>query len=172
MTADVLVAYATRHESTAEVAGTIAGCIEAAGYEVDLAPAHGVLDPAHGYSLVVLGGPLCRTRWHPDAHWFLRHHRTALAHVPVAVFAMGPRTDKPKAWLRSRAQLDRALAGHRWLTPVSIAVFGGVDPPDRRSPRDLRDWDAIASWALTLPAPRPTATGRPHSPGGRRGAGP
>lgn len=159
MTADVLVAYATRHESTAEVAGAIAGCIEASGHDVDVAPAHGVLDPLDGYSFVVLGGPLRSGRWHHDAHWFLWHHRAALAHVPVAVFGMGPRTDTPKAWLRSRVQLDRALARHRWLTPVSVAVFGGVDPPNRRSQRDLRDWDAIASWALTLPVAQSAAIG-------------
>lgn len=150
MSADILVAYATRHESTGEVAGAIAGILEAGPDEVDLAPAHSLVDPVDGYRLVILGAALYHGRWHHDAHWFLRHHRAELAHVPVAVFGMGPRTDKARAWLRSRAQLDRALARHRWLTPVSVALFGGVDPPSRRSGRDLRDWDAIATWAMTL----------------------
>jgi menaquinone-dependent protoporphyrinogen oxidase len=110
---------------------------------------------------VVLGAPLYSGRWHTDAHRFLKRHRAELAHVPVAVFGMGPRTDDEQAWLRSRAQLDRALARHGWLAPVAVAVFGGVDPPDhrgRKPQRDLRDWTAIRSWTLRLPVANPACT--------------
>jgi len=88
-------------------------------------------------------------RWHRDAHRFLKRHRRELADVPVAVFAMGPRTDTAEAWQHSRAQLDRALAKHGWLTPAAVTVFGGVDPPGhgRRPRRDLRNWQAIDAWA-------------------------
>ena len=69
--------------------------------------------------------------------------------MPVAVFAMGPRTDTAEAWQHSRAQLDRALAKHGWLTPAAVTVFGGVDPSGhgRRPRRDLRNWQAIDAWA-------------------------
>ena len=42
-----------------------------------------------------------------------------------------------------------ALAKREWLTPVMVTVFGGVDPPGRskRPLRDLRDWQAIHTWA-------------------------
>jgi menaquinone-dependent protoporphyrinogen oxidase len=66
---------------------------------------------------------------------------------------MGPRNDEPESWRRSREQLDRALARRAWLAPLSVAVFGGVDPPDprnRRPHRDLRDWAAIRAWAGSL----------------------
>ena len=158
MTAEILVVYATRHGSTGQVAGAIAGYLRAGVDEVRLAPARGVREPVDGYSLVVLGGSLYNGRWHHDAHSFLNRHRAELARVPVAVFGMGPRTDDPEAWRRSRAQLDRALARHGWLTPVSIAVFGGVDPPGRGRHRELRDWTAIRAWALTLPTSLPVAT--------------
>lgn len=163
MTADILVAYATRHGSTGQVAGAIAGYLRANPDDVSLSPARGVGHALDGYSLVVLGAPLYSGRWHRDAHRFLKRHRAELTRVPIAVFGMGPRTDDPQAWQRSRTQLDRALARHGWLAPVSVGVFGGVDPPDprgRRPHRDLRDWSAIRSWALTLPAAtRPAATG-------------
>src|SRR5271169_5073510 len=50
-----------------------------------------------GYDLVVFGAPLYSGRWHRDARRFLRRHRRELAAVPVAVFAMGPRTGTEEA---------------------------------------------------------------------------
>lgn len=130
MTTSVLVAYATRDGSTARVAGTVAGRLRADVDEVILAPARDVRDPVDGYALVVLGAPLYGGRWHREAHRFLGRHRADLAGVPVAVFGMRPCTDDERAWLRSRAQLDRALARHGWLAPVAVAVFGGGDPQE------------------------------------------
>ena len=49
--------------------------------------------------------------------------------MPVAVFALGPRSDDEQAWRRSRSQLDRALAKQPQLGPVAVALFGGADPP-------------------------------------------
>lgn len=163
MTTSILVTYATRHGSTAQVAGAVAGYLRAHVDEVGLMPARGVRGPVDGYALVVLGAPLYSGRWHRDAHRFLERHHRELAHVPVAVFGMGPRDGGEEAWRRSRAQLDRALARHGWLAPAAVAVIGGVDPPDRRGrkpQRDLRDWAAIRSWALTLPVGTPAGTGR------------
>ncbi len=150
----ILVAFATRNGSTREVAGAIAGTLRAADCAVDLRPAREVREPVAGWDLVVLGAPIYSGRWHSDAHRFLRRHRNELANVPVAVFGMGPRSGAEEGWQRSRGQLDRALAKRGWLAPVTIAVFGGVDPPKRRPAerRDLRDWEAIRAWAFGLPA--------------------
>lgn len=155
MAAGILVAYATKHGSTGQVAEAIAGHLRERGSPVHLVPAGAAREPVHGYALVVLGTPLYNGRWHRDARRFLKRHRADLARVPVAVFAMGPRTDDPQSWQRSAAQLDRCLARFPWLAPVSIGVFGGVDPPDprgRRPHRDLRDWTSIRAWALNLSA--------------------
>ena len=86
--------------------------------------------------------------------------------MPVAVFGMGPRSDTPDAWQRSRAQLDRALGKHDWLSPAAVTVFGGVDPPGRgnRPQRDLRNWQTIRDWAaqaLTAAGAELTARCRP-----------
>ncbi len=149
---NVLVAYATKHGSTKEVAEAIAGTL-AGHVAVDFRPARSVREPVTGWDLVVLGAPIYSGRWHRDAHRFLKRHRKELPHVAVAVFAMGPRDSSGEAWLRSRAQLDRALARHEWLRPTATAVFGGADPPRRatESRRDLRDWDHIRAWAADLP---------------------
>lgn len=146
---DVLVAYATKNGSTREVAQTIATAIGEHGARAEVLAAKTIRDPVSRYDLVVLGAPLYSGRWHADAARFLRRHRRDLADVPVAVFGMGPRNDTPEAWQRSRAQLARALAKRGWLAPVSVTVFGGVDPPGRGNGqrRDLRDSSVIRAWA-------------------------
>jgi menaquinone-dependent protoporphyrinogen oxidase len=148
----VLVAYATKHGSSREVAEAIGAAIQARGADVQVIPAAQVRDPLAGWDLVVLGAPLYSGRWHRDAHRFLKRHRGELVRVPVAVYGMGPRDDEPEAWRRVRTQLDRALAKREWLAPAAVTVFGGVDPPKRRATtrRDLRDWDAIRGWATAV----------------------
>ena len=113
----VLVAYATRHGSTREVAEEIAATLRALGADVELREARGAPAPggfargqAGSWSLVVMGAPLYSGRWHRDAHRFLRRHRQDLAGVPVAVFGLGPRSADKEAWQRSREQLGRAVA--------------------------------------------------------------
>jgi menaquinone-dependent protoporphyrinogen oxidase len=149
----VLVAYATRHGSTRQVAQTVSEVLQERGARVTLRPASAVRESVARFDLVVLGAPLYSGRWHRDAHRFLRRHRRELSGLPVAVFGMGPRTDTEEAWQHSRAQLDKALARRGWLTPVTITVFGGADPPgdSKRRRRDLRNWDTIGVWAAQLP---------------------
>jgi menaquinone-dependent protoporphyrinogen oxidase len=146
---DVLVAYATKHGSTQQVAEAVTAVMHEAGAHVTALPARAVRESVAGYDLVVLGAPLYSGRWHRDAHRFLKRHRRELVAACVAVFGMGPRTGTEDAWGRSRAQLDRALAKRAWLTPVAVTIFGGVDPPGRgkRSQRDLRNWQTIRTWA-------------------------
>jgi len=148
--AKVLVAYATKNGSTAEVADAIADVLRQGGHTVTVAPAGNVRRRVDDFDLVVLGGALYSGRWHSRAHRFLRRHRGELDGPAVAIFGMGPRNDTADAWQRSRAQLDRALGKRPWLHPVAVTVFGGVDPPKKRERRDLRDWAAITEWAHAL----------------------
>jgi len=156
----VLVAYATRNGSTREVAEAVSAALRECADEVDLRPARIVRERLDHWDLVVLGAPIYSGRWHGDAHRFLKRHRKELLDVPVAVFGMGPRTGSPEGWLRSRSQLDRALSKRSWLIPMATVVFGGVDPPKHQNPRrDLRDWEAIRAWAISLAALRPPPDG-------------
>ncbi len=152
----VLVAFATKHGSTLEVARDVAATLRRHGFTVDVRPAVDVPE-LDGYDAVVLGGALYIGRLHRDARRFLKRHRTALADLPLAVFAMGPRTLEEADVAGSRSQLDQALAAVPELEPVSVAIFGGVvDPatlsfPLNRMPAvDARDWDAIHGWAEQL----------------------
>jgi menaquinone-dependent protoporphyrinogen oxidase len=154
MTAPVLVAYASEHGSTREVAGVIAARLRAAGLDAEVRPANEVAD-LRPYSGVVLGGAIYVGRLHPEAVGFLHRHHAALSVLPIAVFALGPRTLEPSDLASSRKQLLRALEKAPDVDPYEIAVFGGViDPKQLRFPlnrlyaSDARDWDDIDAFAL------------------------
>jgi menaquinone-dependent protoporphyrinogen oxidase len=158
MNRPVLVTYASKHGSTAEVAEVVSAALCEQDIEVDVRRAEEV-EELDRYGGVVLGGALYMGRLHRDARRFLHCHRQTLAHLPFAVFAMGPRTLEPKDVASSRAQLDHALGRVPEIMPFSVAVFGGVvDPheldfPFNRVPAsDARDWDAIHAWATEVGA--------------------
>jgi menaquinone-dependent protoporphyrinogen oxidase len=169
MAGSILIAYATKHGSTREVADSLADALREHDLEVTTLPAAQVNDLSP-YDAVVIGGSLYTGRWHPDALDFLKRHRGALETLPVAVFAMGPRTMAPKDVAQSRGQLDRALAKATGVDPFAVTIFGGVlDPRKLRFPfnrmpaSDARDWDAVHAWAGDVargfmygkPAPKP-----------------
>jgi menaquinone-dependent protoporphyrinogen oxidase len=152
----VLVAYATKHGSTREVAEAIATTLQEQGLSVDLkaADACPTLD---GYGAVVLGGALYMGHWHKDARRFLDRHRDALATMPFAVFAMGPKDLEPASLADARRQLVPALKHAPEPGPIAVEIFGGVIDPsqlhfpfDHMPTSDARDWDAIRAWARDL----------------------
>ncbi|HTZ04418.1 MAG TPA: flavodoxin domain-containing protein [Gaiellaceae bacterium] len=148
----ILVAYATKHGSTREVAERIG---ELTGGDVRSARA---VDSLERYGAVVLGGALYMSRWHKDAHRFLKRFESELGERPLAVFALGPIGQEPVDATQARGQLDKALADHPAVRPVAVEIFGGrIDPTQLRFPfsrleaADSRDWDAIERWAAELP---------------------
>ena len=162
MSASILVAYATRNGSTAEVAEAIGKTLAEAGYDVDVRrlPVTGDIDRYIG---VVVGAPLYMFRWHKDALRFLKSYRKALENRPVALFALGPFNDVEKEWLEARAQLDKELVKFPWLKAVAVKIVGGKFDPEtlglpyslipamkKIPPCDLRDWDALREWAEEL----------------------
>ena len=149
----VTVAYATRAGSTGEVAERVARRLRAAGFDVDVRPAAEVID-LDAADAVVLGAALYMGRLHADARAFLRRHRTRLGKLPVAVFAMGPRTLEEDDVAAARTQLEAGLRKVPEIRPVLDGIFGGVlDPAKLRFPLnrlpafDARDWAAIDAWA-------------------------
>ncbi len=147
-----LVAYASKHGSTEEVARAIGSFLRDAGHDVDIRDASVVTDVEH-YDCVVLGGALYMGRWHADARGFLRRHRVALEERALAVFALGPLTLADGHVAGSRKQLGKALT-HLGVHPQFVTVFGGVvDPEELRFPfnhmlkSDARDWAQIEAWA-------------------------
>jgi menaquinone-dependent protoporphyrinogen oxidase len=153
MNPSILVAYATKNGSTEQVADKVAARLSAHGLVADVRAAQDV-SGLGGYDGVILGSAIYMGRLHSDARDFLQQYRAGLAALPVAVFAMGPRTLTERDVASSRAQLEAALAKEQALRPFGIAIFGGVFEPaqqhfpfNRLPASDARDWDAIESWA-------------------------
>lgn len=156
MGGSVLIAYATKHGSTREVAETLRDELEELGLQAETAPAAEVDDLA-SYDGVIVGGSLYMGRWHGDAVRFLQRHRESLTGLPFAVFAMGPQTIEAHDITGARTQLDRSLAKAKAREPEAVAIFGGVvDPTKLRFPlnrlpaSDARDWESIRAWAGTV----------------------
>src|SRR5919106_1163682 len=86
---DVLVAVASRHNSTREVAQAIADELSRVGLRVDLVAASDV-EALEAYDAVVLGSAVYMGDWLPGARRFVTRHRTRLATVPLWLFSSGP----------------------------------------------------------------------------------
>jgi len=88
MTDTILVAYATRYGSTAEVAEAIGDELRKTGVEVDVQP----IDDIQGlsrYQAVIIGSPIYMGKWLPEAQVFVERHQQYLRGIPVAYFAVG-----------------------------------------------------------------------------------
>ena len=156
MVSTVLIAYASKHGTTREVADSIAVTLRELGLDVELQRADRVHDLAR-FDAVLVGGGLYMGRWHADARRLLKRYRTALARKPFAVFALGPDSLEEAKVADSRTQLERALAATPELKPTAVAIFGGALKPEswrfpfnRLPASDARDWDAIDSWARNV----------------------
>jgi menaquinone-dependent protoporphyrinogen oxidase len=154
---EVLIAYATKHGSTHEVAEFVAAHLADVGVEAHTLPAR-LVRSLDEYEAVALGAPLYMGRWHHDARAFLRRFRLELATRPLAVFALGPVQDAPEQWEGAAKQFSKALAHVPGIEPVTVEVFGGAIVPEtlhfpfsRVPAGDLRDWDSIRAWTERLP---------------------
>jgi menaquinone-dependent protoporphyrinogen oxidase len=158
----VLVTYATRYGSTAEVAQAVAKTLRESDVAVETQPIRNVHN-LERYGAVVLGVPLYMGQLHKDARRFLSAHRDALTKMPAALFVLGPVQTDEKDWAGARTQLKSELAKYPWFSPVSQEILGGkfdpmklgfpynLIPPLRKLPGgDARDWTAIRAWASDL----------------------
>jgi len=158
----ILVTWATRSGSTAEVAESIVATLRNGGLEVECRPVRDVRS-LDGYGAVVLGVPLYMSRLHGDGRRFLAEHRQELAERPVALFVLGPIHDKEDEFATARRQLAKQLARFPWFAPVSQEVFVGrwdsaklgfpwsLLPAAKNMPvSDARNWTAIHAWAESL----------------------
>jgi menaquinone-dependent protoporphyrinogen oxidase len=159
----VLVAYASKRGSTAEIAETVAATLRREGLGVCLEPCEQV-QSLEGYDAVVLGSAVYMKRWRGDARHFLKKHRKALRQMPFWVFSSGPVGDPAEDnpdWIEppKLAEKVEELGGR------SHAVFGGCLPSEPKGfmeksmvqgvPKeycDRRDWDEIRGWAKQIAA--------------------
>lgn len=161
----VLVAYASKHGGTAEIAERIGEVFRRAGIPTDVLPADRVSDLA-AYQAVVLGSGVYIGRWRKEAARFLKANEQLLAGRPVWLFSSGPTGEGDPVELSEGWRFPGSLQpiADR-IQPRDVAVFGGVLNEKKlgaiekwmirnvgAAPGDFRDWETIAAWATEIAA--------------------
>lgn len=124
MNQKILITYATRTGSTAEIAGEIAKTLAARGESVDVLPVERVTGLSQ-YAAVVVGSAVRFGQWLPEAQKFVEAQSSALNRLPTAFFTVhGLNLGDDEA---SRTQRQAYLAPVRKLVQArSEAFFGGL----------------------------------------------
>jgi menaquinone-dependent protoporphyrinogen oxidase len=163
MDIQVLVAYATKHGATAEIAEMIGQVLRQAGLATDVLPADRVGDVTP-YKAVVLGSAVYIGRWQKQAAKFLKANEKALAERPVWLFSSGPSGEGDPVELTNGWRFPKALQplADR-IRPRDIVLFHGHVNVDKlnfiersmiknvKAPvGDFRDWETITSWATAI----------------------
>ena len=163
----ILVTYASRAGSTAEVAEAIARTLQQDGAQVDVAPMSSAPDLSQ-YESVVVGSAVRGARWLPEAVEFVRAQQSTLAHKKVALFTVCI-TMAMKNAENYRAGVMNWIAPVRAMVqPIREELFAGMLdfsklPLNKDTlmlrltvalgifPRgDHRDWTKIEAWAHSL----------------------
>jgi menaquinone-dependent protoporphyrinogen oxidase len=167
MTDRVLVAYASRMDSTRGVAEAIGKSLTASGYAVDVLSVTEVKS-LEGFTGVVLGSAIQAGVWLPEALQFISKFQAQLKKVPVAAFLVCMTLAMKKQQYREHvASWMQPIRSQ--LKPVSEGLFAGAldlkklpSIGDRIKFKisvllgvwgegDHRDWAEIEAWAKTLP---------------------
>lgn len=162
---NVLVTYATKHGSTAEIAQRIGDRLENAGLPTTVLPVEQATGVS-GYGAVVLGSAVYIGRWRKEAVDFLEDNTTALAQRNVWIFSSGPTGEgDPVELLQGWHYPEKLQESIEFIQPEEIVVFHGeLDESElgrlekwtikrvKAPVGDFRDWDAIDAWADSVAA--------------------
>lgn len=168
MNEPILVAYASRTGTTAGVAEAIGQTLAESGARVEVRRMQDVTDFS-SYRAVVAGSGIQNKQWLPEAMQFMRANQAALNTKPCAVFLVCM-TLAMKNGETYRTHVSDFMAPVRLLVrPVSEGLFAGAldiskvpSVKDRLGFKisvktgvwtegDHRDWEAIRTWAASLP---------------------
>jgi menaquinone-dependent protoporphyrinogen oxidase len=158
----LLIAYASRHGTTREIAEAIAGTLRISDIDVDVKSAGETVHPTE-YDAVIIGTPLYAGRTLKDAVTFAKRYSGVLKKRPVAVFVVGMSFKYPSDAKTNKAlnaitsirenanvQAMGMFAGR--MNPAYAPVVGRFMRYNEAKTDDARDWDAISAWATALPA--------------------
>jgi len=173
MTNKILVAYATRAGSTAEIADFVGKTMSKHGATVDVKPMKSVTNLT-GYAAVVLGSGIRAGQPYPEIKNLVKQYKNELKTMPVALFVvcMTLKNDTPE----NRKIVDAYLNPlRRKIKPVDVGLFAGkmdysklgffarfISKSIVKVPEgDFRNWNVIESWATALLS---KLKGKPNQP--------
>lgn len=161
----VLVAYATAHGSTAEVAERISSILQKRGISATSANVQNVAN-VDGYDAFILGTAVHAGTWLPDMTAFVKRTAANMDQKPVYVWvncirvieqfgydhvveyymvpeALAGLNVRDKTAFAGKLRLDEVDWNERWTL---AARYDGTTWPSNFD-GDFRDWDKIAAWA-------------------------
>jgi menaquinone-dependent protoporphyrinogen oxidase len=151
----ILVAAASRHGATLEIAEAIGDELTLRGIEANVLPVQEV-ECIDEYDAIVLGSGVYMGHWLSPAVDFIHRHWDELVMLPVWLFSSGPVGDplKPKDQpvelnnivTATVAREHRIFAGRLERQGLGLsekAICTALRVPEG----DFRDWAAILSWA-------------------------
>ena len=157
----ILVAYATRYGSTADVAEAIGDELRKAGETVDVRPFTDIADLSP-YRAAVIGSPIYMGKWLPESQVFIEKNQQFLRTIPVAYFAVGltVKEGTPELIRKAEASMDQVRL---LVNPVEVGVFPGkletgrltiadraIVKLIRAEAGDFRDLAAVRAWAQAV----------------------
>ena len=161
----ILITYATRAGSTAEIATAIAEAMTRRGFLVDVKPVKA--NPAvQGYQAVLIGSAIRMGSWLPETMEFIKANQQILNHLPVALFTVhmlntgdddASRTARLAYLNNVRPLLNQAeeiyFSGkidYNTLSFFDRLLAKAVEKQTGTPPGDFRNWDEIRSWVPAI----------------------
>jgi menaquinone-dependent protoporphyrinogen oxidase len=159
----VLVAAASRHGATEEIAARIGGDLAECGLQVEVKKLRDV-NAVDSYDAVVLGSAVYMGNWLKEAREFLDRHADELSQRPTWLFASGPVAGNPpvandNSGLRARlpeqlVEKTHARDHKTFAGKLDISTLHGMEKAVARGVRategDHRDWKAVDEWAAGI----------------------
>ena len=157
----ILVAYASRCGSTAEIAAALGRDLQSRGYRPEIVPVARVSDVS-AYRAVLLGSAVRAGNWLPEATAFVRRHQGKIQSMPNAFFTVHMRNlgDDEKSRNSRLAYLNPV---RELVRPDMEVFFAGRMDWNRLSlgerllckvmgakASDLRNWPAIHAWGSSV----------------------
>jgi menaquinone-dependent protoporphyrinogen oxidase len=160
----ILVAYASKHDSTAEIAHVIGNLLRESGNtQVDIRSVD-VVENLKPYDAVVLGSAVYAGQWQSEAADFLKRFERELAQRRVWIFSSGPTGQGDPNTILKGWEFPQALKPIvDRIKPRDVIVFHGKLDPNKlnflekmvvkgvKAPMgDYRDWELIRAWATSI----------------------
>ena len=157
----ILVTYATKAGSTAEIAAKIGEHLSERGFEVDVINVKSKPDPKD-YQTVILGSCIRMGGWLPEMLDYIKTNQFALNSTQAALFTvhMLNAGDDEASKTARNAYMDKVRAlmpGTEEVYFLGAMDFSKLSMLDRfiskmvkAEESDQRDWDKIKSWSSTV----------------------
>jgi menaquinone-dependent protoporphyrinogen oxidase len=158
-----LIAHASEHGSTKEIAERIAARIASHQLQTECLPIDQVTDISP-YKYVIVGSAVHAMRWLPPVEEFIHDQQKTLGTVPVWTFSVGYPAGMPRIFLgkhpkeKEEAKLEKYV--NKMIQFRKHTLFNGKFDKENAGPffgwifsligghfGDSRDWDAIEKWA-------------------------